>query len=104
MTRWTRPENLEAMFGAAAELPGAATVTAAITRPVIEAAEAAVEIAVEAEASAMEAVEAEMAAAEAVMDAPVLDAPVGGEAAPIGPAVAELARKPRAKKGEPKAE
>lgn len=97
MTRWARPENLEALFGAAPEVPG-------LAKPVVAA--EVVEPAVEAEA--------------AVVEPPVLDAPVGGEAAPVAPALAAettapegpaseaaesaSAPKPRAKRTEPKSE
>jgi len=83
MTRWARVENLEALYAAAAE-----------GEPALD---ASVEAVVEAE-PAVAAVEA----AEAVVEPPVLDAPVGGEAAPIAPAVAAGEPKPRAKRAEPK--
>jgi hypothetical protein len=99
MTRWARPENLEAMFGAAAE---AAPALAAPEAVVAEAAPAA-EAVVEAAESGVETVEAGVEAAEAVLEAPVLEAPVGGEAAPIPPAVAEAAAaRPRVRKADPK--
>jgi len=81
MTRWARPENLEAMFGAAAEPVLAAPLDAPAAEEA-EPAEAAVEV------------------AEAV--AP--DAPVGGEAAPIAPLVAAVEPRPRVRKAEPKPE
>ena len=80
MTRWARTENLEAMFAAAETAP-------ALTPPVADVAEAEPPV---------------QAAADAVVDPPVLDAPVGGEAAPIAPAVAAGEPKPRAKRAEPK--
>ncbi|HEY0647789.1 hypothetical protein [Phenylobacterium sp.] len=63
MTRWTQPANLEALFGRVSE---------AMTAPVAEAAAAVTEIA--------------EAAAEALPEMPV-----GGESAPISPAVEALA-------------
>src|SRR5581483_5672601 len=63
MSRWARPQNLEAMFGAAAELPLIAAAEA-VAEPAIEAAEAAVEVAFEAERTVVDAVAAEIAAAE----------------------------------------
>src|SRR5437764_14102426 len=62
MTRWARPENLEALFAAAAP----------------EAPEAPV---------ALETVPESEPALVAVIDPPELPAPVGGEAAPIAPAL-----------------
>ena len=79
MTRWARTENLEAIFAAAETAP-------ALTPPVADVAEAEPPV---------------QAAADAVVDPPVLDAPVGGEAAPVAPAVAAAEPKPRAKKPEP---
>jgi hypothetical protein len=96
MTRWTRPANLEAVFGAA-EKATAETLAevAALTAPVIEAVEeapAALEPVVEA---AWETVEA---AIEYASPAPIAEAlieaapePVGGEAAPISPVLEALA-------------
>src|SRR6185437_1176950 len=96
MTRWARPENLEAMFGAALE-PEARTFAPAV-------------------AAATEPEKAGPVAetvAEALTEAPLPAAPVGGEAAPISPVVealapepvpesaAEAARKPRKRAGEP---
>ena len=75
MTQWTRPLNLEALFGATAEaLP---ETMAALAAPALEIVEAAVE-----------AVEA------AAPDVPA--APIGGEAAPVGLATAWLAHEDRA--------
>ena len=93
MTRWARPENLEAMFGAAAApeaLPEPATVSASEPVP------------------------------EAVTEPRTLAAPVGDEAAPVSPVLAADAPepapvemsaseapaepKPRVKKAEPKAD
>src|SRR6185437_5872857 len=68
MTRWARPENLEAMFGAALE-PEARTFAPAV-------------------AAATEPEKAGPVAetvAEALTEAPLPAAPVGGEAAPISP-------------------
>jgi hypothetical protein len=67
MTRWARPENLEAMFGAAGMSP-----------------------AVEPEAPALEAV-AQEPVLEALVEAPPAPEPVGGEAAPISPVLEVLA-------------
>ena len=91
MTRWARPENLEAMFGAVTEAaPALAAPAEAIAEPVAEAAPV---------------VEAAAEVALAVVEPPVLDEPVGGEAAPIAPVVAEAAApKPRVRKAEPKPE
>jgi hypothetical protein len=101
MSRWARPQNLEAMFGP----------TAVATPPAL--------------APAAEPVEAAVAEAEpamaAVVEPPVLETPIGGEAAPVAPAVAvqaepvaapepevlaepEAAPKPRVKKAEPRPE
>src|SRR5436309_10381689 len=76
MTRWARPENLEAMFGAAA--PEA---------PV-----------------ALETVPASEPAPAAVIDPPELPAPVGGEAALIAPALAAEEPAPEAISQEAEAE
>jgi hypothetical protein len=116
-TQWSRPENLEAMFGKAAEADG----------PVEAMFEAEV-VALEARASEPEAEEAAPppvadiaeaagqaeAAIEAVIEPPILAAPVGGEAAPVAPALTagmvEVAAepapapRPRAKKAEPTAD
>ena len=103
MTRWARPENLEAMFG------GAAMAEA----PALEAPMALAEAVVEpvAEAAMDAAPEPAAAVAEAVVEPPAVDAPVGGEAAPIAPVLAaepevEIAPapKPRVRKAEPKAD
>lgn len=64
MTRWTQPANLEALFGMKA-----APALEAVVAPVIEAAEA---------------------VAESIQDA-LPELPVGGESAPISPAVEALA-------------
>jgi hypothetical protein len=77
MTRWARPENLEAMFGAALE-PEARTFAPAV-------------------AAATEPEKAGPVAgtvAEALTEAPLPAAPVGGEAAPISPVVEALAPEP----------
>jgi hypothetical protein len=91
MTRWARTENLEAMLGVAGE-----TATAMLASPTE--AVAVIEVAAEAVGEAEPAVEA--AAIDAVIEPPVLDAPVGGEAAPIAPAAAAPEPKTRAKKAE----
>ena len=102
MTRWARPENLEAMFGAAVAAQTEAA--RAIEAPVVEVAAPAGEAVAEVAAQST-------AAVEPAVDAPVLAEPVGGEAAPIAPAVAEAAQladdagpKARGRKAEPKAE
>jgi hypothetical protein len=89
MTRWTRPENLEALFGAALTAPVGEPLADAVAEAVAEA----------------------QAALEAIVEPPELDAPVGGESAPIGPAVAAesealdaAAPKPRARRTEPRPE
>jgi hypothetical protein len=91
MTRWARPENLEAMFGAVAASAPAKSQPEAALPPVA--------------ASAPEAV-AE-AVVEALVEAPAAPAPVGGEAAPISPIVeaaepveAAKSRKPPAPKAD----
>jgi hypothetical protein len=96
MSRWARPENLEAMFGAA---------TAGIPEPA-PAAEAAQQAVAEAQA-----------AVAAVVEPPQAEVPVGGEAAPVAPALAvapeaepapvaepDAAPKPRVKRVEAKPE
>jgi hypothetical protein len=133
MTRWARPANLEAMFGAAAEADaGAATAAVALAEPAVEAAEAVVETVtepvvealIEAEAVVETAAEpvveptlepAPEAAAESVLEAlveaPAALEPVGGEAAPISPVLEaapletlEPAPKPKKKPAPPKAD
>jgi hypothetical protein len=113
MTRWTRPQNLEALFGAAEVEAAMAPEVAALAAPVVEPAEALIEAAAEPVAEAvvdatpepfLEAV-AEITPApvvEAIAEAapdPVLEAlvetpaaldPVGGESAPISRVVAAL--------------
>ena len=96
MTRWTRPANLEALFGKA-EAATAETLAEveALAAPVIEAIEdapAALEPVVEAAAETVEAV------LETPAPAPIAEAliegapePVGGEAAPISPVQEALA-------------
>jgi hypothetical protein len=106
MTRWARPENLEAMFGAAEKFEAAVEPKVVeLAAPVVEAAKAAPEAVLEAEAAAETVTEAVTeavveAAKEPVSQAPVLEAlveaptapePVGGEAAPISPVLEVLA-------------
>jgi hypothetical protein len=102
MTRWARPENLEAMFGAAAKFEAAVEPKVVeLAAPVVEAVEAAPEAVLEAEAAAETATEAVVEAAqEPVLQAPILEAlvegptapePVGGEAAPVSPVLEVLA-------------
>ena len=74
MTRWTQPANLEALFGMKA-----APALEAVIEPVVEAAEAVV---------------------ETVADA-LPELPVGGESAPISPAVETLAAPEPAPAPEP---
>jgi len=96
MTRWTRPANLEAVFGAA---QGASAETLAdveaLAAPVIEAVE-------DAPAVLEPVVEAASEAAEAAIEDPTptpiaegliaaSPAPVGGESAPISPVLEALA-------------
>lgn len=69
MTRWARPVNLEALFGAAAQASPLAAVAAA-------------------EEALGAAAEAAIDAAESVLEAP---APLGGESAPLSPAAAAAA-------------
>lgn len=73
MTRWARPVNLEAMFGAAKTLAIPEPLLQPVLEPVVAAAEAVAETVVQTQAALTAAVTDE---------AP---APVGGEAAPIGP-------------------
>jgi hypothetical protein len=68
MTRWTRPENLEAMFGGAGLSP-----------------------AVEPEAPAALETVAPEPVLEALVEAPPAPEPVGGESAPISPVLEVLA-------------
>jgi hypothetical protein len=107
MTRWTRAENLEAMFGGAKAV--ASPEPAAFAAPALEVAETAETLIAAAAEPVLEAV-AELApavtpepAANAQVEAapePVLEAlveatpelePVGGESAPISPVVEALA-------------
>jgi hypothetical protein len=74
MTRWTRPENLEAMFGAATKAE------AAIEPQITTLASPVVEAIGETEPAAI---------VEAMAEASV--APVGGEAAPISPVLEAMA-------------
>lgn len=112
MTRWARPANLEAAFGAAEDAVAEAetlseTLTAAVAEAVEEApavVEAVAEPALEAVAEAPEAVETVVEAAaeivEAAVEAPPLPAAerlveaapesVGGESAPISPVLEAL--------------
>jgi len=69
MTQWTRPVNLEAMFGRARAMPGPAL----LLEPMAEAAEAVVETVAEAQAEVAEAL---------LEEAPLA---VGGESGPISP-------------------
>jgi len=95
MTRWARPANLEALFGAAEAVTAATPPQVeALAAPTIEAmdqATAELEPVVEAAAETFQ------AAVEAPTPAPIAEAlietapePVGGESAPISPVVAAL--------------
>jgi hypothetical protein len=92
MTRWARAENLEAMFGAAAE----ASPIAAI--------EEVVEVAVEADAALIEA--ADPVVADAVLEAAAPEAAPEPEPTALAPVAAadepEVLARPRTKKAEPK--
>jgi hypothetical protein len=106
MTRWARPENLEAMFGAAAKFEAAVEPKVVeLAAPVLAAVEAAPETALETEAAVETVTEAVVEAAqepvpqEPVFQAPVLEArvevpaapqAVGGEAAPVFPVLEAL--------------
>jgi len=106
MTRWARPANLEAMFGAAAKFETAMeTETAALEAPPIEAAEPVVETLPEpiAAVAAEPVVEAAPEPVEEPAPAPVLEAqaevaperePMDGEVAPISPVLETLAPEP----------
>ena len=114
MTRWARPANLEAMFGAVVEAEAeVAPELAAFAEPVVEAlaeAEAVAETVVE------PVIEPELAAVtepvlEAMVEAPAALEPVGGEAAPISAVLeaapletADSAPKPKKKPAPPKAD
>jgi hypothetical protein len=97
MTRWARPENLEAMFGAAEKFEAAVEPKVVeLARPVVEAAEAAPEAVRETEAAVDEVSEVVVEAAQE----PVLQAPVAetlAEAAPVSPVLAVLAPEDAAK-------
>jgi hypothetical protein len=112
MTRWARPENLEAMFGAAAKFEAAVEPKVVeLTAPAVEAAEAAPEEVTEAFVeAAQEPVSQEPVSQapvlEALVEAPVAPEPVGGEAAPVSPALEvlapEVAAEPAAAAPKPK--
>jgi ribonuclease E len=150
MTRWARPANLEAMFGATVEAEAeTASEMIAVAQPVVDAAESVVETAAApvietlaelepvleavAESVVEPVAEPELEAAvtepvlEALAEAPAALEPVGGEAAPISPAleaapletveaapletaeaapleIVEAAPKPRKKPAPPKAD
>jgi hypothetical protein len=113
MTRWAQPENLEAMFGAAAK---AETDTAAgalaLAEPAAEAIEAAakpleeaddafeaaaepvVEAAIEADAKVeafiAESIAETVVAEELLVETSPFEEPIGGESAPISPVVAAM--------------
>ena len=94
MTRWARPANLEALFGA--EEPRTEAEPEALAPPVAEGVEAAPEVIEPVMEAAAETVEAAAETVETAIEeappAPVAEAlieaapePVGGEAAPISP-------------------
>jgi len=86
MTRWTRAENLEAMFGAAAKFEAAVEPKAtALAAPAVELAVA--EPVTEAVAEAPEPL---VETTEALVKGPAALEPVGGEAAPISAVVEDL--------------
>jgi hypothetical protein len=93
MTRWARPQNLEALYGAAA---GVEAVVEAET-PVLAAVELADAVAQATPAAAPETV------AEALIEAPVAALPVGGEAAPISPVLEALSPEAVAEPAAPEA-
>ena len=105
MTRWARPQNLEALFGQAVALEAPAVGMAVEAVPDAVAAPAAAPPAfVEPLDEGLEA--AGEVIAEAIVEPPTLAEPVGGEAAPVAPVLAaEAAPAPKPKKaGSPKAE
>jgi len=105
MTRWARPQNLEALFGQAVALEAPAAGMAVEAVPDAVAAPAAAPPAfVEPLDEGLEA--AGEVIAEAIVEPPTLAEPVGGEAAPVAPVLAaEAAPAPKPKKaGSPKAE
>jgi len=89
MTRWTRVENLEAMFGAAAKFEAAVEPKTVAPAEVVETVEAAAEPLAEAIAEA--APEPLVETAEGLVEGPVALEAVGGEAAPISAVVEDLA-------------
>ena len=98
MTRWTRAENLEAMFGAAAKFEAAVEPKAtALAAPAVELVEAVAEPVTEAVAEAPEPL---VETTEALVKGPAALEPVGGEAAPISAVVEDLTQAvaPKAKK------
>jgi len=105
MTRWARPQNLEALFGHAVALEASAADMAVEAVPDAVAAPAAAPPAfVEPLDEGFEA--AGEVIAEAIVAPPTIAEPVGGEAAPVAPVLAaEAAPAPKPKKaGSPKAE
>jgi hypothetical protein len=101
MTRWARPENLEAMFGAAAKFEAAVEPKVVELAVPVEATKAAHQAVLEAEAAAETVTETVVEAAqepvsqvpvlEALAEAPAAPEPVGGEAAPVSPVLEVLA-------------
>ena len=115
MTRWAQPKNLEAMFATAVKTVEAAPEPRTFAEPALAVAETAIEAVAEAGPviEAAEEVVTETAAEtiEAV-PAPVLHAlaeadevlaPVGGEAAPIAPALAAMTPDAAVEDARPKA-
>jgi hypothetical protein len=107
MTRWARPENVEAMFGAAAKFEAAVEPKVVeLAAPVVEAAVAAAEQVTEAIVEAAQEPVSQAPVLEALVDAPAAPEPVGGEAAPISPVLevlaAEGAAEPAAAAPKPK--
>ncbi|RAK50694.1 hypothetical protein [Phenylobacterium deserti] len=96
MTRWTRPENLEAFFQPAARATGAALTVVADNTASLAAARAPLE-AGESMQQAAQTVSETASAAEALLEPVLPEIPVGGEAAPISPLL-EVAPTPAAGK------
>lgn len=90
MTRWVRPENLEAMFGAVAKTEDTlASEFTAVTAPVVEAVVQAEPVAIV--ETLVEAVTHTEPVEPAEMIAELAPEPVGGEAAPVSPVLEAIA-------------
>ncbi|HEY2355978.1 MAG TPA: hypothetical protein VGH86_00905 [Phenylobacterium sp.] len=90
MTRWVRPENLEAMFGAVAKTEDTlASEFAAVTEPLVEAVVQAEPVAIV--ETVVEAVTHTEPVELAETIAELTPEPVGGEAAPVSPVLEALA-------------